>query len=483
MLNLFQHLSINAQDKTIDSLKITLKNAKHDTARCLILMTLAETEMDPVIWSEYNEQLLKIAQRELKLNPPKPLRTIYIRHLAYAFNNRGVLANERGNIDSALVYYQRALNLQEEIGEKNGMASTLNNMGYIYNHYGDIAKALEFYHRCLKISEEINHQEGVATVLNNLGRIYVALQDEQRGIDYYKKSLKICKKIEDKEGIASALNNIGAAYDCINNTVMAADYYKQGLLLYKEMGNKQGIATALNNVGMIYHRRNEMNEALKYYEEALIIEKEESDMYAYSYTTSNIANIKYEQGLINEAIKFAQLSLDAAMVLGYPDNINKPAQILKVIYKKLGRHKEAFQMYELELKMMDSINNEQSQKAAVKKQIQYAYEKKEAVMKEEHSSELMKQQAVATEKQRRQLIVIWSTFIGLVLVAGFLVYVFKTLKITRKQKDIIELKTKEVEEKQREILDSIYYARRIQRAMITSEKHIHNSLKRLIKSK
>jgi hypothetical protein len=38
-----------------------------------------------------------------------------------------------------------------------------------------------------------------------------------------------------------------------------------------------------------------------------------------------------------------------------------------------------------------------------------------------------------------------------------------------------------VEEKQKEILDSIYYARRIQRALITSEKYIENKLTKLIK--
>ncbi len=38
-----------------------------------------------------------------------------------------------------------------------------------------------------------------------------------------------------------------------------------------------------------------------------------------------------------------------------------------------------------------------------------------------------------------------------------------------------------IEEKQKEILDSIYYARRIQRALITSEKYIENKLNKLIK--
>ena len=38
-----------------------------------------------------------------------------------------------------------------------------------------------------------------------------------------------------------------------------------------------------------------------------------------------------------------------------------------------------------------------------------------------------------------------------------------------------------IEEKQKEIIDSIYYARRIQRALLTSEKYIERNLNKLIK--
>jgi hypothetical protein len=70
--------------------------------------------------------------------------------------------------------------------------------------------------------------------------------------------------------------------------------------------------------------------------------------------------------------------------------------------------------------------------------------------------------------------------------AGFAVYILRSLNITRKQKAIIELKEKEtaeqkhlIEEKQKEIIDSITYARRIQRALITNEKYIDKSLNKL----
>jgi hypothetical protein len=83
--------------------------------------------------------------------------------------------------------------------------------------------------------------------------------------------------------------------------------------------------------------------------------------------------------------------------------------------------------------------------------------------------------------------------IGLLLVLFFAGYVFRSLRITRKQKNIIEeqknlveqqkqeveLQKFLVEEHQKEIIDSIKYARRIQRALLPTEKYIDKNINRL----
>jgi hypothetical protein len=48
----------------------------------------------------------------------------------------------------------------------------------------------------------------------------------------------------------------------------------------------------------------------------------------------------------------------------------------------------------------------------------------------------------------------------------------KSNKLIRKQKLLVEKQKELVESKQKEVLDSIYYERKIQRALITNEKYI-----------
>jgi hypothetical protein len=56
------------------------------------------------------------------------------------------------------------------------------------------------------------------------------------------------------------------------------------------------------------------------------------------------------------------------------------------------------------------------------------------------------------------------------------------VQIKKKNIEIAKQKQK-VEEKQKEILDSIRYAKRIQDAMLPRESHIDKTLKRLMKDK
>ncbi|MGZ3901996.1 MAG: hypothetical protein ACXVDC_16840, partial [Bacteroidia bacterium] len=98
----------------------------------------------------------------------------------------------------------------------------------------------------------------------------------------------------------------------------------------------------------------------------------------------------------------------------------------------------------------------------------YEFDKKEAVLKKQQE----KEHAVAEEKSCIQKIIIGSVIVGLLFVIIFAAYVYRSLKTTRGQKHVIE-------EKQKEILDSIRYAKRIQRSLLPRESYISKSLERL----
>ncbi|MBC7861496.1 MAG: hypothetical protein IAF38_00900 [Bacteroidia bacterium] len=143
--------------------------------------------------------------------------------------------------------------------------------------------------------------------------------------------------------------------------------------------------------------------------------------------------------------------------------------------------------------MNDSLNNMEAKKSSTKKQFQYEYEKKSAadsVKNAEQQKVKDAQLAAQTASLKQEKFQRYSLVVGLLIVLGGLGFVINRFRVTNKQKKIIEEQKVKVDEafeklheKNKEVMDSIYYARRIQRALITSEHYIEKNIRRLIKAR
>lgn len=393
ILLLFVIASVAKQSvaQNLDSLKLALKNAKHDTTRCNILNAMVEAESDDAIWQFYNQQLFKLAEKNLQNNKLTDSQTFFFKqHISYAFNNIGYLAKKLGDISKALEYYHKSLKNYEEIKDRSGIATALYNIGVIYNNQGDIPKGLEYFHKSLRIDEELNNKSGIAYSLNHIANIYKSQGDIPKALEYFYKSLNIREEIKDKRGIANSLNNIGTIFEKQGEIQKALEYYHKSLQLREEINDKNGISYSLRNIGAIYFKqamqirspdsvsyRNQLiNKTLEYYHKSLKNHEEIKDKRGIAYSLINIAGVMLQQGRLGVALNYAERSMTNAKELGYPDQTKQAAKILKEIYQKQNKYKEAFAMYELEIQMRDSINNDETKKATIQKQYQYEYEKK-----------------------------------------------------------------------------------------------------------
>ncbi len=474
---------------TVDSLKLALKNAKHDTTRCNVLSVLVEAASDQE-WPAFNEQLIILSEKNSASSQTPSKKKFYLRHLANALNSKGYFCENQGRVNEALKYYVRSLKIREEVGDKNGIATSLNSIGLIYYNRGQINEALNYYVRSLKIKEEFGDKKGVSNSLSSIASIYEKLGQVKEALDYNARSLKIREKIGDKRGTATSLNNIGVIYRNQGRAKEALDYYGRSLKIWEEIGDQHGIANSFNNIGVIYMKQGRLQKALDFYGRSLKIKEEIGDQHGIANTLINIAGIYKKQGKLTEAFQYASRTLEIAKGLGYPESIERSAKLMSEIYELKGKGMQSLEMYKLYVQMRDSVKNKENQKAAFQKEAQYKYEKQRAedsvAMAKDmqvKNVQIEKQQTEIKAKKNQQ----YFLFGGLGLVIIFAGFMYNRFRITQKQKGIIEKqkavveKQKHlVEEKQKEILDSIHYAKRIQTALITNEKYIERKLKNLM---
>ena len=182
------------------------------------------------------------------------------------------------------------------------------------------------------------------------------------------------------------------------------------------------------------------------------------------------------------AIDWCQKGLKLAIRNNSPlAEIKANCSCLADAYAMGGNFKEAYQYHLQFIAARDTLDNKERNEAITRKEIEYNYDKKATadsvrnVAKEKvHKAEILAHNA----QTKQDKILRYSLFIGLSLVIVFAVFIFNRFKLTKKQNLIIQLQKEEVEEKNKHITDSIHYAKRIQDALLPSEKYINRSLKK-----
>lgn len=433
---------LNAQQKTIDSLKIELKNAIHDTTKCDILNKLIEIEKDDNKWPKYNNILLKIAQKNS--SQPTPLKNVYLKHLIYALGNTGYDFKNKGDIKKALEYYNKALDVAIQIQNKDGIAYCLNGIGIIHQVNGDVKQAIEYFYKGLKINEEVGDKKAIASSLNNLANIYLMQGDVKKAKEYYYKNLSIKEEIGDKGAITFALKNLGFFYSKQGELNKALEYYFKSLKLEEELGDKSGAAITLNNIGSVYTKQNELDKALECHIKSLNIMQEIDNKGGIANSFVNIGKVYNKQKKYQNAIKYAQKSFIISKEIGAPERIQKAADLLYNAYKRIGNHSEALKYYEEYIAMRDSLNNDEVTKKAIQSSLQYDFEKKELKNKLEQQQKLTKIQ-IENERKNTLKNIFLLIAIFIVTIGGIVGYV---LYRNNKQKQAIrEFEKNELKQK------------------------------------
>jgi len=169
----------------------------------------------------------------------------YKKGTANSLNNIGVIYDKQGDIPKALEHHSKSLQLREEIGDKKGTASSLNNIGFIYQNHGDPSvtfskedvlragntKALEYYNKSLQLYEEIGDKQGMAILLSNIGNIYLAQHQLATAKRYFEKAYQLSKEIGYPERIEKAANGLKKVYEQQGNYKLAYQFYQEAILM------------------------------------------------------------------------------------------------------------------------------------------------------------------------------------------------------------------------------------------------------------
>ncbi len=402
------------------------------------------------------------------------------RQKANSFNCLGIVQSCQGNQSNALNYFNRALKMTRELGDKKGISSSLGSMGNVFKDQGNYSRALEHFFGALKLTEELKLDNVSSIHLANIGNVYQALSENQKALTYYFKALNLAKKTENKRSIAVDLGNIGLVYMHLNDFDKALEYYFKSLKMAEEMQLKLQTVNTLGNIGDVYLKKKDFGKALEFIEKALVKAEEMDDKGGMARLNGSIGSIYIEQKKLNEAEQILRKALKLAIQAEDLNTIKEQYLSLSKLYNFKKNWEMAYKEYQLFTSSKDSLFNQESSKKALRSELNFEFEKKATADSVKHISEQKIKDAEISLQQvqlKQEKIKNYALYGGLTLVLFFTGFMINRFRVTHRQKEIITRQKHLVDEKQKEIIDSINYAERIQRSFLATKELLDENLK------
>lgn len=339
--------------------------AKEDTTRLQAL--------NDYIWKNYlfsqPDSAFYFAELAYNFAKEKGLK----QHMAVALNTQGISFHLRADFPKANKQYQKALTLNEELNNLNGISSTLSNIGLSYREQGDLYSAIKNLNKSLVIAEKLKDSDGIKKCLNNIGLIYLDLDDLDNALANFKKSTAI-----DSDEISNlgAMVNIGIIYNKQEKYTTALKVFEKALKVYQKIGDKRGVSACLNNIGRAHLYLKDTTSAIQQLKQSINVAQEIQDENGISLSMFFLADIYFEMELLDSADLYSNKALAYAQKTGAVKNIANAADLRYKILKLKREYKAALEMLELSNASNDSIKNVEAEREVIRLEFQYEFDKK-----------------------------------------------------------------------------------------------------------
>lgn len=165
-------------------------------------------------------------------------------------------------------YFEQALAIYRQLGDRIGEARTCNNLGTVAFRRSFMPSALEWFEQSRNIFRDIGDRRAEKNVTVNLGIIISMMGDYEKARQLFKDAIVVCREINERRGLAQAHQNLGNVEQYQGNYAEAQRQYEAALTLYHAIGDKHSQAMITNNLGLICRQQGIYDQAEAYYLEA-----------------------------------------------------------------------------------------------------------------------------------------------------------------------------------------------------------------------
>jgi serine phosphatase RsbU (regulator of sigma subunit) len=481
--------------QNIDSLKQDLKRPLEDTSRVNTLIELAKAYK-----SKKSDTTVIFIKEAYNIS----FKSGYLLGQIHACFQYGTWYRTLQNMDSALFFFNKSIQIASSVYDTVEVCKSLTQIGNMYSDVGEVENSIRYHEKSLKLGIASRSYEKVGMNLYNLGNEYKKIGATKKALGYYQTARLVFETINDESKLASILNTIGILYVDWLSFDKAIETYNEAFKLYQKNNNFQGEADLKINMGLVYIKLGEYDKAIESYQEARTISQTiknvnkevyalihlalvNTDLFNFKEADKYIAEInhlsdqvsqkdivalsyqgigycKLYQNKCHEALDYLLKCMEISKELQLTERLNSSYIYISQAYMCVGDAKKASEYFRSYEQTRDNDN----------KRVNDARVKFETAQQDKEIKLLNKQQEinqkliVAKEKEtKQQRLIIYIFIAGLVLIVLFLIVVINQYRQKKKANVLLAEQKMYIEDQKKEIEDSINYAQRIQKAVLT----------------
>ncbi|HOY13675.1 MAG TPA: histidine kinase dimerization/phosphoacceptor domain -containing protein, partial [Saprospiraceae bacterium] len=361
-------------------------------------------------------------------------------------------------VDTASIYAQAYLKLAQKNNDTLQIARSNNFNGMVAYVKGDINTALQFYLKAVKSFEVLDQKLFNGMTLNNIAACYQFRKNPEETILYYERALDIFKALKNETWIANVSHNLAKEYKAIKNLARATELSDLALKSFRKLEDTASIALSMTLKGTLLMEKNQYEEALQWFKASNLLIDKNLDPIALAINYENMGASYLSMKEDKQAKKFLNEAMTIFSSHQSLEHELSTLLVLKDLYSQTRDFKNAFYTSEQISVLEDSIFNatkDQNLLDAIKK---YELDKKEQEIKLLNTQNQLKDVIISKNKERFLLYFISLSLIS--ILAFTLWWLFRT-----KNKNNLELERKNSD---------------LNRALVTNEsllKEVHHRVK------
>lgn len=380
----------HASNTKIDSLSKLIHAGEQDSNQIKIHIALAQEYIDINVDSaKYFAK--KAVEPSEKLN--------YIQGIIKSNNLLGNCAQRKGDLDSAMAYYDVVEKIASENKDNKGMAIVLSNKGIIHINKGEYVKALEIILEAIDYEILVGDKKGMAQGYLNVGVVHYYMGDMDNTLKYFKKSAEITKEIGDLKVLKKAYINIGAIHQHKKELNEALDYYRKGHEIAVEVNDQTDITITLHNMAQVYVKMGSLDKAEELYYKSLEFEEKFENQRGIAIDYINLGELYAERKDFKKSEEFYEKAIKITRNKGYIKELESAFGGISEMYAENKQFEKAFLNSVRFVELKDSLVNEENQKNFAELRTKYETVEKEKALAEEQ----VKTEVLSKEKAKAEL--------------------------------------------------------------------------------